>query len=269
MTNFVKFHRHIAFTLAEVLIVLGIIGIIAEITIPALVQNVAKQQYVVMLQKGYIEIENAFKSYMSENGTTMLGDTDLFNGNTLFSDTSRQDTFDKFIKKYFKVLKVCRADTNDASCTGTYSWLNRPFTLTRFKNDPFMTMFNQYIFYTADGMEIGITLFNANNCTPDYSISGPMKVRCGYVIIDTNGSNKGPNIMGRDMHEEFEINYDGTLFAIWGNAYAIWNNPSAPTANYWRNLPAECGTPNNPTIPNNTNGRCIARIMENSWKMDY
>lgn len=264
MKNRVSFKQYIAFTLAEVLIVVGIIGIIAEITIPTLVQNVAKQQYVVMLQKAYIELESAFKSYMSENGTTMLGDTDLFNGNTLFYNTSRQDTFDKFIKKYFKVTKVCRADTNDNSCVGHYSWLNRSGDVTRFYSNIFDS---NYIFYTIDGMEIGVNLFN--NCTPDYNVASPMKVRCGYIDIDTNGNTHGPNIFGRDFHEDFEINYDGTLYPILGTAYSSWNNPGAPNANYWRNLPTECGTPDNPTMPSNTNGRCIARIMENGWKMDY
>lgn len=38
--------RYAAFTLAEVLIVLGILGVIAEMTIPTLVQNTQKQAYV-------------------------------------------------------------------------------------------------------------------------------------------------------------------------------------------------------------------------------
>ncbi len=39
-------YKKIAFTLAEVIIVVAIIGMIAEMTIPSLMQNVQKQQFV-------------------------------------------------------------------------------------------------------------------------------------------------------------------------------------------------------------------------------
>ena len=48
-----------AFTLAEVLITLTIIGVIAAITIPNLMQKYTKHQYVVGLKKAYSELSNA------------------------------------------------------------------------------------------------------------------------------------------------------------------------------------------------------------------
>jgi prepilin-type N-terminal cleavage/methylation domain-containing protein len=41
--NLGKSQRYTAFTLAEVMIVIGIIGIVAEMTLPSLVQNYQKQ----------------------------------------------------------------------------------------------------------------------------------------------------------------------------------------------------------------------------------
>ena len=43
--------KRIAFTLAEVLITLGIIGVVAALTIPTLIQKYEKQVYITQLKK--------------------------------------------------------------------------------------------------------------------------------------------------------------------------------------------------------------------------
>ena len=43
--------RRYAFTLAEVLVTLGIIGVISALTVPSLMQRNAEKQYAVRLQK--------------------------------------------------------------------------------------------------------------------------------------------------------------------------------------------------------------------------
>lgn len=48
-----------AFTLAEVLITMGIIGIVAALTIPALIANYQKQVTVDRLKKSFSVISNA------------------------------------------------------------------------------------------------------------------------------------------------------------------------------------------------------------------
>ena len=52
--------RRAAFTLAEVLITLGIIGVVAALTLPTLIQNHQKQVYVTQLKKAYSTLGNAF-----------------------------------------------------------------------------------------------------------------------------------------------------------------------------------------------------------------
>ncbi len=56
------------FTLAEVLIVVGIIGIIAELTIPELVNNFQKQVVVTRLEKFYTNMTQAIKLSEIDNG---------------------------------------------------------------------------------------------------------------------------------------------------------------------------------------------------------
>ena len=57
--------RQSAFTLAEVLITLGIIGVVAAMTLPTLIQNHQKQTYVVGLQKAMNTTSNMFKKNAS------------------------------------------------------------------------------------------------------------------------------------------------------------------------------------------------------------
>ncbi len=60
--------RKIAFTLAEVLITLGIIGVVAALTIPTLVQNYKKKEYSTRLKKFYSMMSQAIKLSEVDNG---------------------------------------------------------------------------------------------------------------------------------------------------------------------------------------------------------
>ncbi|MEE3350319.1 MAG: type II secretion system protein, partial [Candidatus Gastranaerophilaceae bacterium] len=62
----------LAFTLAEVLITLGIIGVVAALTLPALIQNYQKQVYVNALKKSVSTLENGFKMALAEDGVDEL-----------------------------------------------------------------------------------------------------------------------------------------------------------------------------------------------------
>ena len=53
--------KNTAFTLAEVLITLGIIGVVAAMTLPTLINNYNKAVAVAKLQKAYSAMNQAFK----------------------------------------------------------------------------------------------------------------------------------------------------------------------------------------------------------------
>ncbi len=55
-----------AFTLAEVIIVVGIIGIIAELTIPTLMENVQEQQFKSAAKEAYSKAYQAFNQIKSD-----------------------------------------------------------------------------------------------------------------------------------------------------------------------------------------------------------
>ena len=60
--------KHAAFTLAEVLITLGIIGVVAALTLPTLIQNHQKQVYVTQLKKAYSTLNNAINKMAVDEG---------------------------------------------------------------------------------------------------------------------------------------------------------------------------------------------------------
>ena len=68
-----------AFTLAEVLITLVIIGVIAAITIPSLINKTNEQETVVAVKKAYSILSQAYQRIVAENGEinpSALGSSD-------------------------------------------------------------------------------------------------------------------------------------------------------------------------------------------------
>ena len=63
-----KHKVQVGFTLAEVLITLGIIGVVAAMTIPTLMTNYQKKSTATQLKKTYATISNAVRLSEEENG---------------------------------------------------------------------------------------------------------------------------------------------------------------------------------------------------------
>lgn len=89
-----------AFTLAEVIIVMGIIGIVAEMTIPTLINNVETQTYKAAYKKAYSDISQAFAQALSDGSMTPR--TDVYDSVATAADWS-------ILKAAFKVSKECTA----------------------------------------------------------------------------------------------------------------------------------------------------------------
>lgn len=82
------------FTLAEVLITLGIIGIVAALTLPALVQNYRNQVVETRLKKVYSVMNQA------------IIQAEANNGNKEFWDFDDPEFFDLYLKPYLNFIKT-------------------------------------------------------------------------------------------------------------------------------------------------------------------
>lgn len=63
-----KLTKKTAFTLAEVLLTLVIVGIVAALTIPTILSATNKQEYVVGLKKTYLTLDSGLKELMTKKG---------------------------------------------------------------------------------------------------------------------------------------------------------------------------------------------------------
>ena len=86
-----------AFTLAEVLVTLGIIGVVSAMTVPTLMQNYQRQSYVTQLHKIYNEFGQAAERYKADNNLVSIREGRII-GNA--------DELNAFLKRYFKVVKA-------------------------------------------------------------------------------------------------------------------------------------------------------------------
>lgn len=97
MKKFFTFNSRQGFTLAEVLITLGIIGIVAALTIPTLVYNYKQRQTSVALKKRYAEFQEIIKLSVLENGNTTYWNWEL----------ETKEFVAKYITPYYK-LNFCQ-----------------------------------------------------------------------------------------------------------------------------------------------------------------
>ncbi len=114
-----------AFTLAEVLITLGIIGVVTALTIPTLMANYKKSVAKNQFKKTYSTITNAFNQAVQELGEN-IGCSEK---NYSRSDRSEacKELWNEFVKN-LNVVKYCETDAYAQGCVPDYSTDNFPFT---------------------------------------------------------------------------------------------------------------------------------------------
>lgn len=220
------------FTLAEILVTLGIIGVVAAISMPTLITNVQRKTYVTQLHKVYSDIANVMTKYMSDEKVESMLETDLKAGIT---------RPEEFLKKYFNVVKYCGID--DTSCfASSYTGLNSAAT-----NYPIEQLANLYKASLASGASIGFTPHYNLKC---YNKANPSEpgVFCMFALVDINGL-KAPNRMGRDMFGLY-IYPDGSIndqFSSDLGTSTFSNNCKLGVS--W--------------------GGCLSKIMLDNWEMNY
>jgi len=153
------------FTLAEVLITLLIIGVIASIVIPGLIADSQNAEHKTAAKKAYAELSAAIKQIKQDN-VTLKG----YIGN---SCSLKPD-----LVKYFNVVQDCgNADCVPDSASNMYKDLSGAPSYTGYGAE------GQFI--TSNGMFINIQ----NSTTVSAGI---------VIIVDVNGYKKGPNVYGKD-----------------------------------------------------------------------
>ncbi len=167
-------NKKFAFTLSEVLVTMGIIGVISALTVPTLVNNYQRKALALQLRKTVSDIDNAIDMLITEEGKTK------------FSATSYYNNLDGFITNRLKTIKTCTKDkTNECFANENYNTINGA------AGSAFTCEGNSYVLASSAAI-----------CMTKSGTS--VKVN-----IDVNGQD-GPNIGGRDMFI-FMINSNGEI----------------------------------------------------------
>lgn len=178
-----------AFTLAEVLITLGIIGIVAAITIPTIIKNYQDAALKSALQKEVAAMSQVTQKIANDNGGSIQG---VFGGGV--------NNYLNFIN-YLSYAKLCTTVTNIGECWHkSGAW---------YKNDGSQAYELGAAFYTQnaglilnDGSLLLISSQGSSTCNGiwmhmENSGMGSTDI-CSVVFIDVNGF-KGPNRTGKDI----------------------------------------------------------------------
>ena len=104
-TVFSRFTSHFslksaAFTLAEVLITLGIIGVVAAMTMPTLINNINKKHWIAGYKKAYSELSQIHQLLNSETGGSYMAECNDFD------DVCLKNLF----AEKMKVVESCKGD---------------------------------------------------------------------------------------------------------------------------------------------------------------
>lgn len=227
-----KMQKLKAFTLAEIIITMGIVGVIAALTVPDLVSDYQNKAMAVKIRKSVNDVESAIDQYITAEGKTNFAQTKVM--------TNRQ-TIDGFVRENFRVIKTC-GGTNackrdcaagDEACAQEVATCKEQVAAAGcFANEKYISLDNS-------------ASANFNCSETSYILADStaicMTINSGLldVHIDVNGT-EPPNIGGRDM---FKFTVNSKVEINGGDA-------------------ANC--------KKNSNGYgCIAKLQQNNWKMDY
>ena len=165
--------------MAEVLITLGIIGVVAAMTLPTLTGNYQKHVTVNKLKKSYTTLSQMFVMAQKDNGGMENWDFsdfgEMVSGAVPPLLTHLAQTY--FIP-YLDVLDDC-----GISCTKVKSNY-------KYLNDDAFPQFRSHVYYTMYLKDGSIIFLSVNNDS--------IRMYDLIINVDING-NKGPNVIGKDI----------------------------------------------------------------------
>lgn len=175
-----------AFTLAEVLITLGIIGVVAAMTLPTLINKQDEKARITSLKKAYTVLNQAFMMAYEKEGTP-----DTWSDGNWIGANGAQIIFEKVVP-FLKIIKKCD-NTNTKQCfAAKYYTINNDGNKVVETSD--INGFSGSSIVLADGQSI-FFYFPSSACN---TVTGDIKNICGHIKIDVNGAKK-PNIYGEDL----------------------------------------------------------------------
>lgn len=238
--------RRNAFTLAEVLITLTIIGVIAAITAPSLIGSYQKSKVGPMMRKFINTIEVANQHLFSDNSADKL------------SYIYNQDR-----ESYLNALS-----TYVLGNTSEDSLADIEIVPKKYDKTTNLDSSSAYLIYNMkSGEDFAINVVTAADLNSSKATAqGSYKGRWATLYYDMNGFSNSPNILGKDIFY-FKMDDNGTLIPDGGKlqytAYYSkgvteqWSGTGGYTPNQCNETKVHSGS------------SCAGSIMDNNWKVIY
>ena len=235
--------RKIAFTLAEVLITLGIIGVVAAMTIPTLVTNYKKKVTVTQLKRTYSVLAYACERAKAIHGDPITWDFCGYDRSLSNGLLIAKCAAENYILTYLNKVKEARFTT----------WKDFGYKYIKFSDtdNSIEDNLNQYGYMISliDGTILQVSYVSRNNGTTENPniVTGDISIQ-----IDINGLNM-PNTRGKDLFE-YKISLTNGKFGF------FYYGDKIPTRN---SALFECKT--------NSRRLCGYLIMIDGWQIkdDY
>jgi len=268
------------FTLSEMLITLGIVGVVAAITIPSLLNNSIERTIAPSLAKTVHDVEDSFQNIIqaASDATEEAGEN---NAGALTLDAIRfQDIFDDdnedFVVTSAEIFDTLRGASGTIRLdNGDFAYLNnaRVFnanTLIRNDSD------RKYGFINGDNGTIAygfpkskaVFIFEpaTDDLLDDYASNHNNRIENDVVVariaIDANGA-ESPNRFGQDIFL-FGVANNGKLIPAGSAAY---NNSILGNALNEILYTADNGCSGDNIAGNGAS--CAARVAADGWKINY
>lgn len=169
-----------AFTLAEIIITMGIVGVIAAMTVPDLVSDYQNKTMAVQIRKFSNDLNEAVDLYLTDKGKNSLASTNIYSDLTDFVND-----------KYFSLAKSCLPEAPGCFASENY------YSMDQTKNSAFKCSGNSYIL--SNSVAICPVIKTTETTTNNPLGQNYTFVKKEFQInVDINGP-EPPNIGGRDM----------------------------------------------------------------------
>lgn len=187
--------RVLAFTLAETLVVMGIIGVVAALTIPNLNQSTGDKEKVAKVKKVYANLEDALG-----RATAVYGPIEDWFVND--DEETANERLASRLSEFLKVSKNCE--------TGSGCFADSKVKRLNGAEDSSYTDNDYQKIILADGTSVA---FYISDTACSYENSGVSNVlpdgTCGGIDIDIDGV-KGANTLGKDIFF-FDVTKNGII----------------------------------------------------------
>ena len=185
-----------AFTLAEILITLTVISVVAALTIPTLLQNTNQAELKTALKRDFADLSQATLSIKNDNGGSLVNVFRNGVGNALDSENLKNAFKDKL-----SYIKECRSTNlwggngTGASAEGCWHAANNWSYLNGSK---ITGPINTSGLVLSNGTLVYFEVYSSN-CT--YT-RGQDSTVCSEIYFDVNGF-KTPNTIGKDIFQAY------------------------------------------------------------------